>query len=523
MADVETTIRISADTKMAVEQMTAMTVAMEKAGTKAAPRFTGGLGKANAVMGTAEARAALLSGRLIGLPSAIGSVTSAFAAMAPELAIIVTAIALISDGISKNRKEMEAWAKTVDLNVEALNSLALANGEVGEAARQRSKDEYDAAKAQVATLQATYTTVVASLEQQKRAYVSEFGESEEAVKGFERAQKGLINSQRTIEASLSAALKIIADFEKPAKEAAKAATALSEAQSKLFNASQEASGRLIAEGLRNQAENAQKLLDIEVARANVRAGTAGQGGDVFSIIEASNAVIAAEQIAYENRLNNANAFDGSRQVIEAQFTLFLETELAKRNEAVRRSLDAQEKATKKTKTIEKSEVLKTYEQIGKASAANAAQLLLIQHATLRETIQAVGDSARAQLAAEAVVWLAEGIAASFTNPALAAQKFRAAAYAGAGAVAISGIVSAFGAQDERNAAASEVASLGGGGSSSKSSGRTLVSQGPVTLYYSATMVINGHVFDKTDIYNEFSLWNMEQLRRAGADAGQRAT
>jgi len=49
-----------------------------------------------------------------------------------------------------------------------------------------------------------------------------------------------------------------------------------------------------------------------------------------------------------------------------------------------------------------------------------------------------------------------------------------------------------------------------------------VSQGPVTLYYNATLVVNGSILDRGDF---FALWNeanLQNLRTANVDVSQRA-
>ena len=102
----------------------------------------------------------------------------------------------------------------------------------------------------------------------------------------------------------------------------------------------------------------------------------------------------------------------------------------------------------------------------------------------------------------------------------AGAKFAAAAAAGGGAVGLAGISSSL--EQDRTAQGSNAAIAGSAGGEGGSTGRTLVSQGPVTLYYNATLVVNGSILDRGDF---FALWNeanLQNLRTANVDVFQRA-
>jgi len=160
----------------------------------------------------------------------------------------------------------------------------------------------------------------------------------------------------------------------------------------------------------------------------------------------------------------------------------------------------------------------------RSAASTAANMLLLQKASLRETIASIIAEQQARLAALAVVALIEGVFYSITNPAAAASKWAAAAMAqGAGAIALGAIGTAFAPRDGGAPTAEEqagLAGLAGTEGHGSTSGRTLVQQGPLTLNYRASMTIVGNVMAISDVREMWLEWNADLLRAAGVQSDE---
>jgi hypothetical protein len=139
-------------------------------------------------------------------------------------------------------------------------------------------------------------------------------------------------------------------------------------------------------------------------------------------------------------------------------------------------------------------------------------------------VRITGSAIQAMLEAYAKLWMAEAIALMATpgRQAEAAAKARAAALAGVGIAAVGAITEAAAAGMERRGAAIGGAERVGEGTVSMERGRTVMSQGPITLNYSAIMTIQGNVYDTSDLRLLWNQWNLDQLRTAGVDAAKRS-
>lgn len=138
-------------------------------------------------------------------------------------------------------------------------------------------------------------------------------------------------------------------------------------------------------------------------------------------------------------------------------------------------------------------------------------------------VQTGGEAIQALLKTYATLWSAEAAANIITNPAIAASKMRAAAIAGVGIGLVGAATSVAVDAITRNseAAVGEVqASLAGTEGRSGTVGRTLVQQGPLTLNYRATMIVEGHIFDTKDIEEYWHQLNANQLRSAGVQSDE---
>jgi len=184
--------------------------------------------------------------------------------------------------------------------------------------------------------------------------------------------------------------------------------------------------------------------------------------------------------------------------------------------------DLNAKGAKKSADDVKKIQLTTAQVQLRSMAATAAQMLIIQKASLGETIEAIIAEQQARLASIAIVAAVEAVFYAFTNPAKAAAAATAAVMAGSGAVAlgaIRGMISGPGGGGEEQAA-DEQGALAGTDGRSGVTGRTLVQQGPLTLNYRATMIVNGHVFSVQDIFEMWLDFNANQLRAAGVQSDE---
>lgn len=190
---------------------------VQKLATTTAPNLSRALDSTGGAFGRAELKAALLTGRLAGLPPAITQVTSAFYLLSPQIAIIAAGVALLTSEYRYNKAQTEALTAAVKLNAAALGELALRHDAVGEAARRRFGTEKKELELQVASLEAAYASFT-NVEAAKKAYISEFGSDEEAMKGWARAQAGMTLRAREMEDQIKALKDQLASLNKPYEE-----------------------------------------------------------------------------------------------------------------------------------------------------------------------------------------------------------------------------------------------------------------------------------------------------------------
>jgi hypothetical protein len=139
-------------------------------------------------------------------------------------------------------------------------------------------------------------------------------------------------------------------------------------------------------------------------------------------------------------------------------------------------------------------------------------------------VRITGTAIQAILEAYAKLWTAEAVALMATpgRQAEAAAKARAAALAGVGIAIVGTITEAAAAGMERRGGELGGSERVGEGTTTVERGRTVLSQGPITLNYSAIMTIQGNVYDTSDLRLLWNQWNLDQLRTAGIDAAKRA-
>ena len=483
MADVDTSIRITAETKAALQNLAQLDTQMgasARAILAASNNASAGFSRMDGAMGMLAKRSTPALGAAFGsLSSQAISMTTGFSGAAgmigvlgqsmlmasPLIGGVAIAAAALTTIFIKKKDAVKQTTEALTLNSEALLRLASAND----------------------TMSDTYELVR--------------------------------------QAKMIAAQAAVADLEKEIE--------VWKAYFKERNTLLVESGQTLELEYREQMQMLQSYGDqLDVARKHVESlrlpeEISGPPTPTFYEMDQANAAIAANAEARRTADNEAALQNGRRQAelaMELEYTETLRGSIGDRGAAYTAMSDIAIGSIEKVQKVEAAHqkaILTANQMRVVAIAQGAAQMLLLEKKYVGEVLQAVIAGIEAELLAKAILWTAEGVALMFTpgKQAEAAAKFNAAAMAGAGTAALAVIGSAF----EQSQSDAEAAQVGGyGGSDTSSTGRTLVSQGPVTLYYNATLVVNGSILDRGDF---FSLWNeanLQNLRTAGVDAGQRA-
>lgn len=483
MADVDTSIRITAETKAALQNLAALDTKMgesARAILAASNNASAGFSRMDNAMGMLAKRSTPALGAAFGsLSSQAISMTTGFSGAAgmigvlgqsmlmasPLIGGVAIAAAALTTIFIKKKDAVKQTTEALTLNSEALLRLASANDTMSDTYELVRQAKMIAAQAAVADLEKEIEVW--------KAY-------------FKERNTLLVESGQTLE------------FE-----------------------------------YREQMQMLQSYGDqLDVARKRVESlrlpdTISGPPTPTFYEMDQANAAIAANAEARRTADNEAALQNGRRQAelaMELEYTETLRGSIGDRGAAYTAMSDIAIGSIEKVQKVEAAHqkaILTANQMRVVAIAQGAAQMLLLEKKNVGEVLQAVIAGIEAELLAKAILWTAEGVALMFTpgKQAEAAAKFNAAAMAGAGTAALAVIGSAF----EQSQSDAEAAQVGGyGGSDTSSTGRTLVSQGPVTLYYNATLVVNGSILDRGDF---FSLWNeanLQNLRTAGVDAGQRA-
>jgi len=519
----DTVIRMNVDSAQGVASTNKLNTAMTSLKSRGVTTLGSGFGSLATQALSASGAAERLGVKGTFLSGSLSMAAQSLGMMSPVLLIATVGITALATAFLNKREEIKKTTRVVELNSDALTTLIAKNASVVDildAVRLKRIEELEAERAALEAHINNRNILTETFDKENQQAILR-GES---LKLSEEYYSLLKSGNGTLAEQVARLAAVMAELDKlnEAKRKAVETTAkLAEQQERLNAANEDALTDLYVEQLRKQADNAQRLLDIEVQRAQLAAR--GQGGGLAEIVAGSEAIIAAEQAAHEQRLAEANAFDGSRQVLEAEFTLFVEQEEQRRTQAVlgftKQQIDAKKKADAEAAKSKETWLQKEL----KATAMTAAQMLIIQKASLGETIEAIIAEQQARLASIAIVAAIEAVFYAFTNPAAAASKAAAAVMAGAGAGALGALRGAFAGSGGGEQSADELSLTGDStASSSQRTGRTLVQQGPITLNYHAVLTVQGHVLDITNLHDLFSEWNGEQLRRAGFDTKQRA-
>jgi hypothetical protein len=487
MPDIETSIRITAETKAALQNLAALDTKMgesARAVLAASNNASAGFSRMDGAMGMLAKRSTPALGAAFGsLSSQAISMTTGFSGasgmigmlgqsmlmVSPVIGGVAIAAAALTTILLKKKDSVDsvtaAWKPNLDMLrqlVEANDALSLSAGRALEAALKDKKARLELLEVQLLALEATPLRMSAlALE------AREIGMLYDA----EKAQK--IITQDSLDATKERRIEVnkLREAILLLRKEIEAGTATP------FGPPTPTSGPAAAGPTTANWEFLNRRAEIETGYEQLLRGT--------------NSAILDQGVAYTAMSDVAIGSIGKVQKVEA----------------------AHQKA-----------ILTANQMRVVAIAQGAAQMLLLEKKNVGEVLQAVIAGIEAELLAKAILWTAEGIALMFTpgKQAQAGAKFTAAAMAGAGAGALAVIGSAFEEKQSAMESTSGAAIAGSAGGEGSSTGRTLVSQGPVTLYYNATLVVNGSILDRGDF---FALWNeanLQNLRTANVDVSQRA-
>lgn len=160
---------------------------------------------------------------------------------------------------------------------------------------------------------------------------------------------------------------------------------------------------------------------------------------------------------------------------------------------------------------------------GNKAFAEAQQgRISIAQAAAKMVILAVADEVAQELEIRAKLWIAQAIAAAASwRFDQSAMYLAAAAAAFAGAAFVRGAAESAFIEEPEPAARDDEALAGSPEAETERRGSTVVSEGPLTLNYQATQIINGSVYAVDELFDLWQDFNEDQLRSAGGDARQR--
>lgn len=511
MADQNTTIKINADTQQAVNNVAKLQQSMDMMSKRVMPSMGAAFGS--------------LSGQLVSMQTGVSGFAGVLSMMGQGLMMVsplmgaaaVGALALTS-AMTKKKEAVKETTEALKWNDAALVALMKSNDSLTDILRNYQTTILGGLRAEEQTLAAKIAKLgftedeLAAMEKLGFAHIraaeSEKFANEEIRKEFEATAVKL--------AAVRERIKALTEWEVEAgKKATDAASKLAAQRLAIDNA-------FTAMVANNQAEELagqQALIEAELKLADVRTNAAFN-----SVAEGAAAYATMRQLTqeyYDFRLSLVSGNADAEATIELQRVAALE-------QLAQREMKMVENTTKAKNKLAKQSVdfaIMSYQVMGNA-IQRAIQGQLAQHGGFAAFfVQTTGEAIQGVLKAYAALWAAEATANAITNPAVAATKAKAAAMAGV-AVGIVGALTdaAVGAITKENeqAASADKALAGGGTDVSTRGGRTSVAAGPVNLYYNSTMVINGNVYDKGDLFDLMDQWNMNNMRTAGADAATRA-
>lgn len=516
----DSVLRIRSDTAQGEAGITRTAKAMDVVSKRSAPAL-------GAAFGSMSGQVLSMTTGLSGLSGVLSMVGQSMLLLSPAMAAAAIAAAAVTGIIIKNKDAFRENTATIAANRGALDELAKSTAPYAAEARALLALRDTEAKQDLARAQRALT--MAKHGQREATLLERLTGSMKWV-NMETAEQAKLVTELTLKvAALNKELGVFSEGEKRAADllkgigtagpmsAADANEKLTAQRIALNEANDTALAQAVAAHLNEQTASTQKLLDIERQRAQLRAQTVSET-DASAIVKASEAVIAAEQAAHMERLANANAFTGERQVLEAGFTLFVEGEMARRTKALDNAQKQQNKLLKNSIDFQ----VTAYSVAGGAFE-RAIRGQMAQHGGFTAfMVQTVGEAVQATLKAYGALWAAEAAANTLTNPAVAATKARAAAMAGIAVGVVGALtdvaVSSITSQSER-AQQDEAQATGSG---VRTTSRATVSTGPVNIFNNVSMSVYGHVFDIVAIRTMLDGILMEMERRAGYGASVRA-
>lgn len=262
-------------------------------------------------------------------------------------------------------------------------------------------------------------------------------------------------------------------------------------------------------GVEELEEFYQERISIIEAAAAIEIEKAGENAELIALIEEKKTLQLTALF---------QDYAMTRSELEAGYVTVVETTAAQALQTWANTFKARESLEKRALRIQ-GNFLKSSQRA--FAEAEAGRISLLQ-AGAKTAILTAAEEVAGILEKKALWWSAEAIAAAARYDFVAMGLYAAAAAAAVGAAGLvrSAAAGAFSPEDNRSA--EEDSSLAGSPAAEGTRrGSTVVSEGPLTLNYSATQIINGNVFGTEDLYDLWSTWNEDQLRAAAGEARER--
>lgn len=472
---VGTTVRIGADTGQAEVALSRVQRGFEVMQSRTMPMlqdsFRGTSRYAIAMTGALQGIG--MQGEMLRGP--LGMIASSLGAINPAFLVLATAGGLVAGMMMRQREEAEKLTETTKKYIEQMAPLIILQSQIGMYARQQTLEQIQVNRTAMSALE--------TRRKETQALIEAGGVYEK----FNTVQHGTVAVSR-IQTKTVADLKL--ELQKLTGE-----------MGGLVAESEKLAGRLYESGFKGATAEVVKHKE-EIAKLRNQLDELALEYNVWP----KQAIGIIREMEYD-QIGERMIYGG---MTEAEYMAKAKSASTKIMQIDKNRLDKQ------------GAMVRNYESI--------VQSMLLQRVSLQKAIglamvSLVGEEIAGQLEKKAVLWAAEALAAAAAMQwGSAALWAAAAAAAGAGAAVIRSEVAA--SQERASGGAGGGIGDGGGagaiGSGTIERGRTVISQGPITLNYSAVFSVAGNIYDTGDLRRLWSQWNQDQLRSAGLDAAQRA-
>lgn len=506
VGSMSTTLKVNADTKQAVQEVSKLDLATNKLATGTVPALGSGLGSLSSTLAATSGFAQATGINVTALAGTFAIAGQALGALNPIILVATIAAGIAAVAYFALRESQEEWRMEIEADIDALGRLA--SGTTDMAGKSRvlvdhfvvlTQAELVLAEADLALIETGRRRIevmdvlaaVGSLQMLKALALMTGGTIalDESSKDYLDTLRGVVLRVDELRGRLDSLSS--AEGEEEASLIRLRAAVLS-----LQSARLKAQGDTdVQEAERIAKAQIQIIKDSATQKIET---TAAEGEAQILIWEAATLRIEAVWLDLTKRypiIMDSVVVEAERQA--AAWTIpWLE--------AQKQVLSAQARANRLQAAL--------MQESAKAGAEVAAGQISVAQAVGRATLGFAREAVAGELEARAKLWAAEAIAAAAHFNFAKAAGLAAAAIAGGIAV---GFIRSAGQDQDEFIQDESVTGVGGGRSSS---GRTLIQRGPLTLNYSATMIVNGHVFDLSDIFELFQRFNEDQVRRAGFDA-----